>query len=179
MLFSERDRAMNKNVQKMTPEDRNQLSQLYKQYYLKIYHYVYPYIKNEDATNDIVSDVFALACERFEQLKAHPNPIGWLHLTARNKVREFFRRLEREALFLESQADSCKHYGASCDNSAYFMKEWETTLHNSLTANEYRRFLRYFIWGYSIQEIAELEDISNNNVSVRLSRLRQKLKSYM
>lgn len=171
---------MNKNLPRMKPADQNFLSQLFEQCYPQIYKYIYSSIRNEDITSDIAAEVFVLACEKIEELKVHPNPIGWLYLTARNKTREFSRKTKVEIISLDENSDFIMNH---CDyvysHSDYFMKELELTLHESLTSDEYNRFLRYFIWGYSISEISEMERISNNNVSVHLSRLRQKVKKYL
>lgn len=180
MLFNTQDRTMNIKAQRMTQEDENLFSKLYNQHYSKIYLYVYSYIKDENIANDIVSDIFILACEKFDQIKLHPNQMGWLYLTAQNKIKEFFRRMDEIPVSLDEESNASELYCASSyNNSVYSMKEWEITLHNSLTADEYKRFLRYFVWGYSIQEIADLEGISCNYMSVRLTRLRQKLKEYL
>ena len=44
-----------------------------------------------------------------------------------------------------------------------------------LTEEEKNRFHKYFLHGYSISELAQLEKISENNMSVRISRLRSKI----
>ncbi|MCM1325163.1 MAG: sigma-70 family RNA polymerase sigma factor [Bacteroidales bacterium] len=171
---------MNIKVQKMTAEDENLLAKLYDQHYSQIYLYVYSYIKDENVAKDIASDIFTLACEKFEQIKLHPNPIGWLYLTARNKIREFFRRLEQEPLFLDEKTLTGKSYqDFSHTHSVYSMTELEITLYQSLNADEYRRFIRYFIRGCSIQELAKLEGISYNYMCVLLTRLRKKLRKYL
>ena len=45
----------------------------------------------------------------------------------------------------------------------------------NLTDEEKTRFIRYFIRGCTISEMAKYEDISENNMSVRISRLRDKI----
>lgn len=171
---------MNIKVQRMTAEDENLLTALYKQYYSQIYLYVYSYIKDEHVAKDIAADIFTLACEKFDQIKLHPNKIGWLYLTARNKIREFFRRMNKEIISLDEEtATGEANHDFCCSTSVYAMKELELTLYQSLNADEYRRFTRYFIRGLSIQEIAALEGISYGHMCVRLTRLRQKLKKYL
>lgn len=175
---------MNTDAQKISPEDDELLSQLYSSYHSRIHRYVYAYIKDESIANDIVSDVFILACEKFDEFKNHPNQIGWLYQAAKNKIRQFYRRLQKDPMaFHEEIKDddeaSPLHKFSPYGNSLYSLKELEVSLHDSLRPDEYKRFLRYFIWGYSIQEIADLEGVSYENMSVRLSRLRQKLKDQL
>ena len=159
----------------MKPEEEALLSELYTQYYTKIYYYVYTYVKDESAANDIVSDVFGLACEKPGDLKNHPNKAGWLYTTARNKVREIRHRFYKENLLFDVAAE-VEEYG---DTAPYAMKELEADLRRILTPEEYKCFKRYFVWGYTLQEMADIEGITKENMSVRLSRLRQKIKDLL
>ena len=45
----------------------------------------------------------------------------------------------------------------------------------TLTPDELLRFRRYFLWGESAAEIAEKENVTENNMRVRISRLRKKI----
>lgn len=167
---------MNTNKPTLTPEEEALLSGIYEKYHSSIYYYVYSYVKDEYAASDITADTFALACEKFDQFKTHPNQAGWLYLTAQNKIKEFCRRLKNNELITNDEADPIFH---RYHNSAYHIKEVELTLRASLSPDEYRRFQRYFIWGYTVSEMADMEGITNFNMSVRLSRLRKKLKTLL
>lgn len=57
----------------------------------------------------------------------------------------------------------------------YRKAELDMVLEAELDEEEKTRFLRYFVAGYKISEMAKLENISENNMSVRLSRLRGKI----
>lgn len=162
---------MDKKARKMTPEEDAILSELYKKYRSSIYLYVFSSIKDSQAADDIVSDTFTLACEKFDQFKSHPNQIGWLYCTARNKMQELYRKLQNNELPYTEDSNT----SLAVDNSNYSLKEIEITIRGVLTPEEHRRFQRYFIWGYSLQEMADLEGISKDNMAVRLSRLRKKL----
>lgn len=171
---------MNRNTQRMGPEDDMLLARLYAEYHSQIYLYAYSFLKDEYVAQDIVSDTFTLACEKFDEFKIHSSQIGWLYKVARYKIREVHRRLKKEGLGFHAEQD----FGAfleniPCDSSQYAIKELEFAVHDALNADEYKRFQRYFLWGFSLPEMAELEGISCNNMSVRLSRLRQKLKALL
>lgn len=49
-------------------------------------------------------------------------------------------------------------------------------LEKTLNEEERLRFKRYYLWGYTIPEIARLEGISENNARVRISRVIHKLR---
>ncbi len=173
---------MNRNTPRMSPEDELLLAQLYARYHSQIYFYAYSFLKDEYVAQDIVSDVFTLACEKFSEFKNHENQIGWLYKTARYKMSEVRRRLKKEVL--GSQEDAAQEFesllqAAPGNSSQYSLRELELAIHDALNADEYKRFQRYFIRGFSLPEMAELEGISCNNMSVRLSRLRRKLQELL
>ncbi|MCM1044506.1 MAG: sigma-70 family RNA polymerase sigma factor [Candidatus Gastranaerophilales bacterium] len=164
---------METDVKTLTPEEMEIISQAYQKYYAKIYAYVYYSTgKDKNFTEDVVSDIFALACEKIKEFAPHENQGGWLHLAARNKIRELRRRLAGRELYCEDIEET----GQYVADSDYGRLEIETIIQRALTPEERSRFLRYFVWGYELQEVADLEGVSKANMSVRLSRLREKLK---
>ena len=48
---------------------------------------------------DAVAEAFARAYTRWAKVREHPNPAGWVVLTALNVRRSWWRRLRRELLF--------------------------------------------------------------------------------
>lgn len=157
----------------LTPEEMEIVSLAYQKYYAKMYAYVYYSTgKDKNFTEDVVSEIFALACEKIDEFASHINQGGWLYLVARNKIRELKRRLAGRELPCEDIEEECQ----SVDDSGYDRMEMEAVIQSALTPEERSRFLRYFVWGYELQEVADLEGISKANMSVRLSRLREKLR---
>lgn len=163
---------MNAKIQKMTPEKISLLSEPYQQYHLKIYSYVYSILKDKYTANDIVSEAFTPACEKLGQLKGHLNRGGWLYVTAQNKIKELYRKLPKGEILLGSSLET-EHSGL---HSPYSLKDLEITLQAALSPDEHKRFLRCFAWGYTLQEMADLEETTKENMSVRLSRLRDKIR---
>ncbi len=154
----------------MSPEDNALLTESYRKYHKDLYLYVAAHLPDSHAVDDVVSETFTLACEKLEQFKRHPNPKAWLVLVARHKTLEMLRRLyDRRLIHLDDETP------LSSDCSQYGIREFAITAREALTPEEYRRFLRYFIWGYSLRELAELENVSPATLSVRLSRIRRKL----
>lgn len=162
---------MDTNIQRLTSEEETIISDAYQKYYSRMYTYVYYSVnKNRDVTEDIVADTFALACEKIEIFATHENQIGWLYKTAQNKIKEFWHRWH-----VKVACDSGDVEMEQIDDSEYIRKEMEIAILRGLTKEEHCRYLRYFIWGYTLQEMADLEGITKDNMSVRLSRLRKKI----
>ena len=59
--------------------------------------------------------------------------------------------------------------------TGYLASEFNQTLKEVLSDEELQRFKRFFVWGYSVEELANREGISVNNMRVRLTRLKQKI----
>lgn len=166
---------MDKNLTRLNPDEEKFLRDFYKQNYLRIYNYIKMHIGDANITKDITSDVFVLACEKISIVMTHPKPEAWLYTVAQNKLKEFYRRLNNSPEIL---------YTADFDNFAdddtiYARRELELTIHSSLTPREYDRYLRYFIWGQTLEELALHEGITKANMAVRLSRLRDKIKALL
>ncbi|MBK3493612.1 sigma-70 family RNA polymerase sigma factor [Viridibacillus sp. YIM B01967] len=65
---------------------------LYDAYFDDIYRYVYVKTSNKWDTEDLVSDVFRKAFEKFSVLEGHPNDKAWLFTIARNTVIDYYRK---------------------------------------------------------------------------------------
>ncbi|MDI1466255.1 sigma-70 family RNA polymerase sigma factor [Catellatospora sp. KI3] len=53
---------------------------------------------NRAAAEDAVAEAYARACARWAVVREHPNPTGWVLVTALNVQRSVWRRLRREVL---------------------------------------------------------------------------------
>lgn len=151
-------------------EIQQEIEDLYGKYRVNLHIFVSTAVKNTYAVEDIVQDVFLEALKKYDAFKNHPNQIGWLYRTAAYKIKEYERRLHAISL-----VDVEEELNAPEDEHGYLETEFKLLLHEELTPEEHRRYNRYFRFGYSVEEIAELEGVTVNNMRVRLSRLKKKL----
>ena len=91
--------------------------------------------------------------------------MGWLINTAKNKIRELNKSLKKIECEVDLDADEY-----TFTEDGYGKSELDLIITKGLTEEEKHRF-----HGYSISELAQLEKISENNMSVRISRLRSKI----
>ena len=60
----------------------------FEQFYLNskaiVYQYLYQHVEDFFETEDIAQETYLRAFEEWDMLNEHPNPIGWLMITARN-----------------------------------------------------------------------------------------------
>lgn len=85
------------------------VERLYRQYFEVLFVYVNARLDNYDVSQDIVQDVFHDALNSLresDELIRHPNQIGWLKKTAKNKILVYWRwqrRYVSRYLSLESE----------------------------------------------------------------------------
>ena len=71
----------------MRPHD---FIEFYDQYYKQVYRYVYVKVGNNWDTDDIVSDIFRKAYEKFATVEE--NYASWIFTIARNSIIDFYRQ---------------------------------------------------------------------------------------
>lgn len=160
---------------KETSVRQEEFDRLYLKYKSKLLQYVAASIENKNAVEDIVQETFYEAWRKYDTFSKHPNQIGWLYIAAGYKIKEFLRKMgPQDELWMEDEQEE-----AAEQESGYSKAEMEIMICETLTEDELLRFRRYFVWGETPAEIAEKENITENNVRVRLSRLKQKILTAM
>ena len=152
-------------------EIQKTVDQLFVEHSKKLQIFVRASVLNEYVADDIVQDVFLELLKKYDVFEKHPNQVGWLYRTAAYKIKEYERRIValREVAMEEEDAKSGN------DDKGYSEIEFKLLMKKIFTPEETLRYIRYFIWGYSVEEMAELEGVTANNIRVRLSRLQKKL----
>ena len=124
----------------------------------------------EKLAKDVLQETYYVAYKKWDILCEHSNPMGWLINTAKNKIRELNKSLKKIECEVDLDADEY-----TFTEDGYGKSELDLIITKGLTEEEKNRFYKYFLHGYSISELAQLEKISENNMSVRISRLRSKI----
>ncbi len=117
---------------------------------------------------DMVQETYAEALEQWDMLREHPNPCGWLLLTAKHICRRYYRRVytRTEKLYEDSIA---------VEDPAYDMVVMEDLLHSLYRSRSEKLARAYFLGGATIPELAEDLHMSNKSISDKLYRIRRKL----
>jgi len=147
----------------------------YKTYFSDVYRYVYRVFSDKDVTDDVVQEIFVTALEKFGDVAEHPYPRRWLFCTARNKVLETFRKMRR----WDNNVVPLEQGNAELSRTeySYDVKELELAVSAMYGKKEWKVFEDYYLYGVTIAELAQTAGISENNMRVRLTRLKKKLKS--
>ncbi len=149
-------------------------TEVYKAYYEVVFKAVYHRIANRQIAEDITQDTFVVAFRLGEDFLRHPEPKLWLLRTAHYKMLEAYRKAKRWGLeplekHQELEAQDC-HYGEV---------ELNLSALATLGKEEWRAIKAYHVFGNTISEMAESEAVTENNMRVRLFRVRKKLKDGM
>lgn len=152
-------------------EIQKEIEEAYLKHRTELMIFIRASVPNVSMVEDIAHDVFLEALKNKDTFINHPKQIGWLYNTARYKIKEYMRKLQAVDTF---DIDDESIEIGECD-SGYLQAELEQYVKETLTKEERKCYHRYFFWGYSVEEIAQMEGTTVNNIRVRLSRLKKKL----
>ncbi len=140
------------------------IEHLYITYYQKLYNYLMSCFHDTDIAEEVTQDTFLKALIYAPHLKAHPNIIGWLKLTARNAGTKICYKRKH----LAHLVDEC--YFAS---AGVFEFSDKFNIYDTIMSDDTYKIIRMkYIYGYSIKEIAQYYQISQSACKMRLNRVR-------
>lgn len=146
--------------------------ELYKPNHQKLLRYCESILKDPVDAKDLVSETVLIALEQFAKLKKETSFKYFLFGIARNLTRRMQRRKKFWGIFNTEQAERI----AAPRNP--LLNEDVQLLYQALDQlpNAQKEALILFeLSGYSIKEIAEIQNSSLSSIKARLSRGRQKL----
>ena len=159
--------------EKEETKKQEEIAKAYMEYSNRVRRFIQTTIREEKAVEDILQDVFEEAVRKYDAFSIHPNQIGWLYRTARYKMQEYVRKNGYNQHLAISSQDDQEELGGH--ENGYFACEFNQTLKEVLSDEELQRFKQFFVWGYSVEELATREGVTVNNMRVRLTRLKQKI----
>ena len=124
---------------------------------------------------EVTQEVFATACENLEKLLNSDKPMGWLVNTAKNKMKEAWRKEQRESCI---SLEQCREVPVG-RLSDYGMIEMDMILRELLEPRELRLLFEYYVNGRSALELAALEGIKEGTMRMRLYRLQKSLEKHL
>lgn len=147
---------MHKKKTEEMEADHQEFTRLIRENQAILYDFIKCRILDKSLAQDVLQETLYIAYKKWDQLKEHPNQTGFLIETARYKIQDFNKKTRK--LQREIPIEGHEHIEAKDQ-----YKE------------DKKRFSRYFVRGYKIPEMAKLENTSENNMSVRINRLRGKV----
>ena len=155
---------------------------IFNQYHDRLKKFVTITVKNEWVVDDIVQEVFVRAHSKIDTLKDHEKIGSWLFRIAYRQCMDHFRKESRNP-----QKDILDFRGVN--TSDYSTTERKLEQHQMsvcvqnqmlLLSENYRTVIWLFdVLDFTLKEIADILELSVENVKVRLHRARKKLKSIL
>ena len=155
---------------------------IYYDYYERIKRFIFALVKDEWVADDLVQETFIKVQKNLNQLRDDSKLSSWIFKIAYNLCHDHFRKMSQS-----SKREQVLSEKKEILSEPLFQKEFERYQMGEcvqdkirLLPESYQSFLVLFdLMEFSHQEIAEIMEISIENVKVRLHRARKKLKTIL
>jgi len=164
--------------------DQMQIAELYEAYYFEIRRYLARFVAVPDA-EDLTQAVFVKISKGLKDFRGESTPRTWLFRIATNTLRDFMRSKSRRATEVEVHISPAEleRYDCSQNNENLVEKGALRREMNECISEFIRRLPENYgtvlilsdLEGYTNAEIAEILEISLDNVKIRLHRARARL----
>lgn len=165
----------------MLPDQDDFLERLYWAHFKGLRVYALKMLKSEDLAEEVVQDTFHEAVRHIDTLMTHPNPGGWLWVTARNKVKHAERSWNQWVLrFVSLEATVPRRETATIEDclsgqAAPLLKKIRTIL----TEEEWALLRRVTMEKTPYKVAAEELGITIWACQKRVQRIREKLREHL
>ncbi len=155
---------------------------IYYDHYERVKRFIFALVKDEWVADDLIQETFIKVQKNLNQLQEEAKLSSWIFRIAYNLCQDHFRQKvqsskrehalnEKKEILPEPpfQKEVEQHQMGACvqDKIRLLPESYQTVL------------VLFDLMGFSHQEIAEILDISVENVKVRLHRARKKLKTIL
>jgi RNA polymerase sigma-70 factor (ECF subfamily) len=155
---------------------------IYHNYYGRVKKFIFAIVKDEWAADDLIQETFIKVQKNLNQLREEARLSSWIFRIAYNLCQDHYRKINQAA---EREQDSAEE--RQFLSEPLFQKEFEQHQMGAcvqdkirLLPESYQVVLVLFdLMEFRHQEIAEILEISVENVKVRLHRARKKLKAIL
>ena len=155
---------------------------IYHNHYEQVRKFIYAYVKDEWVADDLIQETFIRVQKKLPQLREESKISSWIFRIAINLCKDHFRKISQS-----SRGDSVITEKMEILAAPQFQKELEQHQMGKCVQDKVRLLpesyqtvlVLYNLMEFSYQEIAEILEISVENVKVRLHRARQKLKTIL
>ena len=143
---------------------------IYLQYYKKIRKYILNSVKNEDAADDISSQVFLIFYKYLTDSREITNTENWLYKVAKDKIVDYIRKKPNNEIPLSFEVinDILIHEDKPL---GIFMQ-----LEGHLPEKDLEDLKLHFMYGYTFKEIADYRKKSAASYKMKFSRLYEKIR---
>jgi len=175
------DLETEKQLVEEAKKNSESFGKLYDYYFPKVYVFVAAKINNQDAAEDLTSDIFMKVLENLPRFEWRGLPFGaWVFKIARNVLNDFYNKngknqtsdLEKAYDVSENEEKTSPHLKAAHSELTEKIK----TIMKKLPEREASVIQLKFFSGLNNREIMEVMGLSESNVAIILYRTLRKIK---
>lgn len=153
------------------------LKELMEAAYEKVYIFIDRRQTDKGFVEDVVQETFLEAYKKAEVLAEHPNPLGWLYLTARNKMLSLSGS-KKDLCFFEDGEEAYLNR-AKMNDAKYGEVELEESIKAVISEKDYQMLCDYYLNGYNSGELAGKYGVERGSLRMQVSRLKKKLRKIL
>lgn len=172
-----------KSDQPQAVDSLNEFSDLYNEYFPKVFAYVYGRVQDKEVSLDIVSDVFEKAFIKKKSLRSPDSFGSWLFTIARNEVSSHWRKEKPAAKAAQEAAfeNELHHQPRGPEETILHRERLDalSLLVRALPRREQEIIALKFDAELTNREIAQVLNTSEVNVRVTIFRALRKLRERM
>ena len=158
--------------------DISYFKQLYENYYLDVFRFVYCRVEDNAKASEIASDIFLKAMENIKQYTSKGIPfINWLIVISRNEVNMYYRKEKKERKYFIN-TDSILELKEELEEEENETISYDKIINilETLPEKEYELFHLKHFDKKSFREISEITKINEVNLRVKFHRIKSRLR---
>ncbi len=181
LWYTERYPPMPKGGAAVTPEYDGAFDALYLAHVQKLLCYAQSQIQRREIAEELVQDTFHEAYLKFDRLRCHENPGGWLMQTLKNKLLNYRRTRQRETALLSGWPEDAAETAVPGDLvEALAARQQVSAIREYVSAHfdpdDRFLFQKLLVEGVSHKAAAQSLGITVWNSQKRLERIRRRLR---
>jgi RNA polymerase sigma-70 factor (ECF subfamily) len=175
------EKNMNTDEEKLilaAREDPTAFGELYRLYAEKVYRYLYSMTRDVQEAEDITTQTFMKAFERFGSFRSDGHFASWLFKIAHNKAMDHFRKRKR---FLAVDETHEQGEDTNSINNVIQLEQWAvlSKMMQALSAEERELLSLRYLADLKFAEIAHLLGANQVTVKKKLYRLLERLQNQL
>ena len=153
--------------------DRGAFDEVYRRYSVRLLHFIYKMLSDEERAQDLLQDLFLLLVEAPEKFDANRKFQPWVFTVAANLCKKEYRGPVKTEIYDNISSVSADELIAPIDNKI-FKKHLRKQL-QGLELEHKTTFLLRYQEGFKIKQIADIMECSEGTVKSRIFYTNKKL----
>ncbi len=155
---------------------------IYHKHYERVRKFIFTLVKDEWVADDLIQETFIKVQKNLNQLREESKLSSWIFRIAYNLCQDYFRKMSQSSKSEHVLTEKKKNFSEPLFLKTLEQQQMGECVQDKirLLPESHQTVLALFdLMDFSHQEIAEILDISVENVKVRLHRARKKLKTIL